>query len=92
MNDQPISAYSHSDLLKGITVQLQHVPVNNVTIAEFVGMGAASQRPDKRIDVAAVKEALSKADAMPLIDRLDKGIWARLGPVSIRLPAYSCLK
>ncbi|KAK9894874.1 P-loop containing nucleoside triphosphate hydrolase protein [Cystobasidium minutum MCA 4210] len=91
VNDQPISAYSHSDLLKGITVQLQHVPVNNVTIAEFVGMGAASQRPDKRIDVAAVKEALSKADAMPLIDRLDKGIWARLGPFPPRASARTVL-
>jgi ABC-type multidrug transport system fused ATPase/permease subunit len=82
VNDKPIGAYTHAELLNSITVQLQSVPVSQVTIAEFVGLGAAGQRVDKRIDETAVKRALEKADAMPFIDKFDKGIWARLGPVS----------
>lgn len=85
VNDKPISSYSHSELLKSITVQLQHVPVSEVTIAEFVGLGAAAQRPEQEIDVRAVEWALQKADAMSFIQKLDKGIWARLGPVRILL-------
>lgn len=82
VNDLPIGSYTHSELLKSITVQLQQVAVPHITIAEFVALGSAAQRPDKPVDVAAVKYALEKANAMPLIDRLDKGIWSRLGPVS----------
>lgn len=82
VNDEPIGSYTHAELLNSITVQLQSVPISQVTIAEFVGLGAAGQRIDKEIDETAVKRALEKADAMPFIDKLDKGIWARLGPVS----------
>lgn len=89
VNDEPISSYSHSELLKNITVQLQHVPVANVTIAEFVGLGAAARRADRPVDVVAVERALRKADAMPFIDRLDKGIWARLGPVSDQVSLHT---
>lgn len=62
------------------------MPVPHVTIAEFVGLGAAGQQANKQIDVAAVTSALEKANAMSLIDRLDKGIWTRLGPVSYLHP------
>jgi hypothetical protein len=56
--------------------------VTDVTIAESVALGAASQRANKPIDVRAVKDALAKAEATAFVERLDKGIWARLGPVS----------
>lgn len=83
VNDAPIGAYAHAELLRNITVQLQHVPVSKVTIAEFVWLGAVAQRPNEKIDVPQVIKALEKADAMSFINTLDKGIWARLGPVSI---------
>lgn len=65
-----------------MAVQFQHCPVSKLTIAEFVGLGGASQNPNRSIDVAAVTEALTKADAMGFIETLDRGIWSRLGPVS----------
>ena len=69
-----------SDLRKNIAVQLQRTARSNVTIAEFVWLGRASDEPEAPLDVEAVRSALDKAGAMSFIDKLDKGIWSRLGP------------
>lgn len=91
VNDRPISAYSTASLHAMMAVQLQHVPRSHLTIAEFIALGRAAQSPKDTIDETAVRQALIKADAMHIVDRLDRGIWSRLGPYPPRATPASIL-
>ena len=64
-----------------MVVQFQHVGKPGLSIAEFVWLGTAADHTTASMDLDAVKEALEQAGAMVFVDKLDEGIWSRLGPV-----------
>lgn len=80
VNGKNALLYSSDTLRSVMAVQLQTCPISHLTIAEYIALGSAAQHPQKEVDTEAVEHALRTANALHIVERLDKGIHSRLGP------------